>query len=122
MKIKLDENLPARLIEGLAELGHDVDSVPLERSLDNRTRKFGAHRRRPNGFLITQDLDFSDVRQFAPGTHKGILLVRLANPSRQRLPGKIRVERPSRHKASSGSARAIQPRNQRYEDSYACAA
>jgi predicted nuclease of predicted toxin-antitoxin system len=85
MKIKLDENLPARLIEGLAELGHDVDSVPLERSLDNRTRKFGAHRRRPNGFLITQDLDFSDVRQFAPGTHKGILLVRLANPSRQRL-------------------------------------
>ncbi len=30
MKIKLDENLPARLIDGLAKLGHDVDSVPLE--------------------------------------------------------------------------------------------
>jgi len=23
-------------------------------------------------FLITQDLDFSDVRQFRPGTHQGI--------------------------------------------------
>jgi len=30
MTIKLDENFPARLIEGLAKLGHDVDSVPQE--------------------------------------------------------------------------------------------
>lgn len=36
-------------------------------------------------FLVTQDLDFSDVREFAPGTHFGILLVRLANPSRRAL-------------------------------------
>ncbi len=27
MKVKLDENLPASLIEELAALGHDVDSV-----------------------------------------------------------------------------------------------
>ena len=26
-------------------------------------------------FLITQDLDFSDIRKFAPGTHHGLLLV-----------------------------------------------
>ena len=31
-------------------------------------------------FLITQDLDFSDTRQFAPGTHAGLLLVRLREP------------------------------------------
>jgi Domain of unknown function (DUF5615) len=28
MRIKLDENLPAGLVEALAKLGHDVDSVP----------------------------------------------------------------------------------------------
>jgi hypothetical protein len=35
--------------------------------------------------LITQDLDFSDLRAFAPGTHAGILLLRLSNTTRQAL-------------------------------------
>jgi hypothetical protein len=30
VKIKLDENLPATLVEPLAALGHDVDTVPQE--------------------------------------------------------------------------------------------
>lgn len=33
-------------------------------------------------FLITQDLDFSDTRRFTPGTHQGLLLVRLRSPDR----------------------------------------
>lgn len=49
MKIKLDENLPARLIEGLIKFGHDVDSVPQEALAGNLTRKSGTRRRRPNG-------------------------------------------------------------------------
>ena len=36
--------------------------------------------RREERFPITQDLDFSDVRQFEPGTHPGLLLVRLREP------------------------------------------
>lgn len=35
--------------------------------------------------LVTQDLDFSDMRRFLPGTHAGIILLRLRNPSRARL-------------------------------------
>ncbi len=35
--------------------------------------------------LITQDLDFSDSRRFTPGTHCGVVLVRLHSPSRLRL-------------------------------------
>jgi len=31
MRIKLDENLPVRLVPVLTELGHDVDTVPSER-------------------------------------------------------------------------------------------
>ena len=37
--------------------------------------------------LVTQDLDFSDLRRFAPGTHHGILLFRLEDLEQPRLPG-----------------------------------
>jgi hypothetical protein len=36
-------------------------------------------------FLVTQDLDFSDVRKYTPGTHHGLLLVRLPEPGRTAL-------------------------------------
>jgi predicted nuclease of predicted toxin-antitoxin system len=35
--------------------------------------------------IITQDLDFSDTRKFQPGTHHGIVLIRLQSPSRRNL-------------------------------------
>jgi predicted nuclease of predicted toxin-antitoxin system len=40
-------------------------------------------------FLITQDLDFSDVRSFRPGTHAGLLLVRLAQPGSNALVARV---------------------------------
>jgi predicted nuclease of predicted toxin-antitoxin system len=36
-------------------------------------------------FLITQDLDFSDVRKYQPGSHCGLLLVRMRNAGRATL-------------------------------------
>jgi predicted nuclease of predicted toxin-antitoxin system len=42
-----------------------------------------------NRFLITQDLDFSDVRRYTPGTHAGLLLVRLAQPGRDALLARV---------------------------------
>ncbi len=40
-------------------------------------------------FLITQDLDFSDVRRFQPGTHHGLLLVWLPEAGRVALRQRI---------------------------------
>ncbi len=40
-------------------------------------------------FLITQDLDFSDIRKFQPGTHHGILLIRLPDAGRIALTRRI---------------------------------
>jgi Domain of unknown function (DUF5615) len=40
-------------------------------------------------FLITQDLDFSDLRRFAPGSHHGILLVRLHAPDWRHLSERV---------------------------------
>ncbi len=39
--------------------------------------------------LVTQDLDFSDIRKYAPGTHHGLVVVRLSDPSRANLVQRI---------------------------------
>ena len=40
-------------------------------------------------FLVTQDLDFSDIRKFYPGTHHGLMLVRMRAPGRLALAARI---------------------------------
>lgn len=91
MKIKLDENIPTAVASHLAAFGHDVDSV-MDEGLDGRPDPDvwdGAQR--AGRFLITQDLDFSDIRQFVPGTHAGLLLVRLKSPGRRAVAERIRT-------------------------------
>lgn len=90
MKIKLDENLPVRLIVVLASLHHDVHTVAEENLSGRSDRDVWEAAQRDERFLITQDLDFSDLRRFAPGTHRGILLVRLRSPDRQSLIQRVR--------------------------------
>lgn len=85
MKIKLDENLPARLLPVLEKHGHDVDTVPSENLTGRPDAEVWQAALDEGRFLITQDLDFSDTRRFAPGTHAGLLLVRLREPGAQAL-------------------------------------
>lgn len=89
MKIKLDENLPERLVPELAALGHDVDTVRAEHLTGRPDNEIWQAAQSVDRFLITQDLDFSDVRRYAPGTHGGLLLVRLAQPSRDALVARV---------------------------------
>jgi len=44
---------------------------------------------RAERFLITEDLDFSDARRFAPGIHYGLMLVRLRVPGRLALTRRV---------------------------------
>lgn len=85
MKLKLDENIPGSAKERLTALGFDTDTV-LDESL-------GGH---PDGevwvaaqaagrVLVTQDLDFSDARKFSPGTHHGVVIVRLPDGEQWRI-------------------------------------
>jgi predicted nuclease of predicted toxin-antitoxin system len=85
MKIKLDENLPASLAVILTKLHHDVHTVADENLSGKTDREPWEAAQQDGRFLITQDLDFSDLRQFTPGSHCGILLVRLRSPDRQSL-------------------------------------
>jgi predicted nuclease of predicted toxin-antitoxin system len=88
VKIKLDENLPIRLVPLLTDLGHDVETVPDEQiaGRDDEDDDVVWSAAQAHGrFLVTQDLDFSDARKYAPGTHHGLLLIRLPQPSRTAL-------------------------------------
>jgi predicted nuclease of predicted toxin-antitoxin system len=77
VRLKLDENLPVSLRLRLAALGYDVDTVLDEglKGKDDRAIWHAAQRERR--VLVTQDLDFSDVRTFIPGMHEGIVLFRI---------------------------------------------
>jgi predicted nuclease of predicted toxin-antitoxin system len=91
MRIKLDENIPFRLVDILNQMGHETDSVPQEGLSGENDKLIWKTAQEANRFLITQDLDFSDIREFAPGTHCGLLLIRLYNPGRDAIVEKIQM-------------------------------
>jgi predicted nuclease of predicted toxin-antitoxin system len=85
MKIKLDENLTARLASRLGLLGHEVQTVRDEGMEGRPDAPIWEAAQSESRFFITQDMDFSDLRRFLPGTHYGILLIRLHAPKRRAL-------------------------------------
>lgn len=89
MKVKLDENLPRSLVSSLTLLGHDVDTAPDEHLYGKDDSIVWQAAQVAGRFLITQDLDFSDIRKFAPGTHHGLLLIRLHAPGRISLSNRV---------------------------------
>jgi predicted nuclease of predicted toxin-antitoxin system len=89
MKIKLDENLPAKLAPLLRAVGHDADTVPDEHLQGRNDPVIWQAAQNEGRFLVTQDLDFSDIRQFRPGTHHEILLLRLRTPGRLTLTARL---------------------------------
>lgn len=85
MKIKLDENLPAEVADLLVAQQHDVHTVPGEQLIGQHDAVIFRAALVEGRLLITQDLDFSDLRRFRPGTHPGIVIIRLRDPSRRKL-------------------------------------
>jgi len=85
MKLKLDENLPESLLPALSNLGHDVDNIRSENLIGREDSDVWQAAQNAGRLFITQDLDFSDIRRFAPGTHHGLILIRLRFPGRKAL-------------------------------------
>jgi predicted nuclease of predicted toxin-antitoxin system len=56
MKIKLDENLPARLAVALSRMGHEVDTVPQEGLGGRDDPSVWRAAQAAGRFLITQDM------------------------------------------------------------------
>ena len=91
MRILLDENLPVRLTRALRALGHDVEHVYTRELSGRPDPEVMALAQSEARFLITSDRRFADARVFAPGTHAGLLFIRLKHPARRALFDKVRM-------------------------------
>jgi predicted nuclease of predicted toxin-antitoxin system len=85
MRIKIDECLPAEIIELLSEYGHKAETVRDEGLTGSPDDVIWETVKNEELFLITSDLDFSDIRRFVPGTHPGLLLLRLRKEGKNRM-------------------------------------
>jgi predicted nuclease of predicted toxin-antitoxin system len=85
MRIKIDECLPYEISEILAGKGHHVETVKDEGLTGSPDEIIWETVQAEKFFLITSDLDFSDIRRYAPGTHQGLLLLRLRQEGKNHI-------------------------------------
>jgi hypothetical protein len=76
MDVKLDEDLPRLAVALIADKGHSVVNVSDQDMGGWKDDPLWEVVKREQRFFITADKGFADIRQFAPGTHAGILLLR----------------------------------------------
>jgi predicted nuclease of predicted toxin-antitoxin system len=77
MRFLLDADMSRSSAAVLRGLGHDVTDVRdvgLGSASDDEIFRYAQTEQR---IIITADLDFADVRMYPPGTHAGIIAVRL---------------------------------------------
>jgi predicted nuclease of predicted toxin-antitoxin system len=79
MKLKLDENLSRHLKPGLMALQHDVMTAADEDLLSRPDTDIARAALREGRMLLTLDVEFADLRKYAPGSHPGIILFRPAS-------------------------------------------
>ncbi len=81
MRVKLDENLPDSVITVLAAASHDVDTVRAEGLRGAKDPAVLAGATADDRLLLTLDRGLGDIRAYPPGTHAGVLVIRLDHQS-----------------------------------------
>jgi predicted nuclease of predicted toxin-antitoxin system len=82
VRLKVDENLPDQLADVLTELGHDAVTVADQGWLGIADRDLWPGVQAEGRWLVTADKEFADLRRYPPGSHAGVILLRLAEQSR----------------------------------------
>ena len=81
-RLKVDENLPDEIADLLRQYGHDAVTVAdqgWEGLADNELwRGIQVEGR----WIVTADKEFADLRRYPPGTHSGVILLRLVRQNR----------------------------------------
>ena len=81
MRLKLDENLPVSSAAILASAGHDVDTVGQEGLSGAPDPDVVAAATATARVLISLDVGLADIRAYPPGSHAGIVVLRLTDQS-----------------------------------------
>jgi len=95
MKFKVDENLPADLLDDLRVAGHEAETVP-EEGLTGAPDAVILERVRREGYtLLTMDKGIADVRANPPARYAGIVLFRPATSGRGAVRAFVRRHLPT---------------------------
>ena len=101
MKFKIDENLPAGLVDALRGERHNVATASDESLGGAKDPTLLAAAVAERRVLMTFDLDFADARAYPPGSHHGIVVFRLPNQRWRTLEPELRrMSPPCRPSAS----------------------
>ena len=87
MRVKLDENLPIELKHLFRQSGLDTDTVVDEGLGGASDAEVAAVCIDEERVLVSQDLDFSDIRTYPPSEYFGIVVFRLSTAARHALLG-----------------------------------
>jgi predicted nuclease of predicted toxin-antitoxin system len=82
MRFKTDENLPIEVAELITGQGHDALTVEDQGLGGTPDEQIAAVCQSENRILVTLDTDFSDIRQYPPGSHPGIIVFRISRQDR----------------------------------------
>jgi predicted nuclease of predicted toxin-antitoxin system len=75
-RFKVDESLPREAQALLLSVGHDAQTVHEERLVGHPDATIFDICLLEDRVLVTLDLDFSDIRQYPPSTHRGVWVLR----------------------------------------------
>lgn len=78
---QLDENLPDSVVAMLGRVGHDVDTARAEGLRGAKDPALLAGATADGRLLLTLDRGLGDIRAYPPGTHGGVLVIRLEHHS-----------------------------------------
>ncbi len=76
MRIKVDEDLPRQVADSLNARGHEAITVHQQQMGGWKDPELWSAVQAEMRFLITADKGFGNIRQYVPGEHGGILLLR----------------------------------------------
>jgi predicted nuclease of predicted toxin-antitoxin system len=76
MRFKLDENMPVEAADVLRAAGHVADTVYEEQLAGHADPEIASACQLEKRTLITQDLDFADIRVYPPDQYAGLIVLR----------------------------------------------
>lgn len=90
MRVKLDENVPASALVPLSDAGVDVDTVADEGLIGADDPAVLVAASREGRVVVTMDRGFGDVRAYPPGSHSGIVVLRMDRQTPRRVAEAVR--------------------------------
>lgn len=78
LRLKLDENMPRRVEAALQQLGIDVETASSEGLAGAADPVLLEACKTEDRVLVTLDLDFADMREYPPESHRGVWVLRPA--------------------------------------------